>query len=70
LDGNLIYDYPSEGTAILDRDIIQTILPEGTTPILLKICNGELDWGFVFRITDINGQIMNDLSYSTSMPNN
>jgi hypothetical protein len=68
LDGNLIYDYASEGTAILDRDIIQTTLPEGTTPILLKICNGELDWGFVFRITDTNGQVMNDLSYSTSLP--
>jgi hypothetical protein len=69
LDGKLIYDYASEGTAILDRDIIQTTLPKGTTPILLKICNGEMDWGFVFRMTDTEGHIMNDINYSTRLQN-
>jgi len=69
LGGKLIYDYSYEGTAILDRDIIQTILPKGTTPILIKVCNGEVNWGFVFRITDTEGRIMDDVRYSTRFSN-
>jgi hypothetical protein len=68
LGGKLIYDYPSEGGAMLDRDVVQTTLPAGTTPILLKICNGELNWGFVFRITDLKGHLMQDLQFSTKLP--
>ena len=69
LGGKLIYDYPYEGGAVLDRDVIQTTLPEGTTPLLLKVCNGELNWGFVFRITDLKGEIMEDIRYSTTLQN-
>jgi len=64
IGGKLVYDYPAEGSAILDRDLVQTTLPAGTTPILLKICNGEANWGFVFRITDLKGNLMNDLQFS------
>ncbi len=53
--GELVFDYPLEGTPFLDREIIPVALPAGTTPILLKICNGQLNWGFVFRITEPDG---------------
>lgn len=65
IGGKLIFDFSTEGSAILDRDIIQTTLPAGTTPILLKVCNGEANWGFVFRMTDLKGNLMNDLQFST-----
>ncbi len=64
--GKLVYDYPFEGTAILDRDVAPVTLPEGTTPILLKITNGLLNWGFVFRITDAKGEPIRDLKFSTA----
>lgn len=55
LNGALIYDFPHEGTAFLDRDIIPVTLPKGKNTILLKVSNGQLNWGFVFRITDDKG---------------
>jgi len=69
LGGKLIFDYPYEGTAFLDREIIPVTLPAGTTPILLKICNGELNWGFVFRLTDPDGRPAEGLRYSVAEPN-
>ena len=68
LGGKLVYDYPREGTALLDRDIVTATLPKGTTPILVKACNGELNWGFVFRITGTSGRPIEDLSFSLSPP--
>ena len=66
--GKPIFDYPYEGTAFLDREIIPITLPKGTTPILLKICNGELNWGFVFRITDAQGRPIRDLQFTVARP--
>jgi len=63
LGGRLIYDYPQEGTALLDRDIIPVTLPAGTTPILIKVCNNRLNWGFVFRITDTEGRPLDNIQY-------
>ena len=68
LDGRLVYDYPCEGSAILDRDIVTVTLPKGTVPILIKASNGVLNWGFVFRITDGKGRAMDDLSFSLTTP--
>jgi hypothetical protein len=68
LGGKLVFDYPYEGGAILDREIIPVRLPEGTTPILLKICNGQLNWGFVFRITDAQGRPLRDLRFGVTPP--
>jgi hypothetical protein len=66
--GHLVYDYPEEGTAILDRDIVRVALPKGTTPILLKISNGVKNWGFVFRITDAQGRLLPSLRFSVKIP--
>ena len=66
LGDKLVFDYPYEGTAFLDREIIPVTLPAGTTPVLLKICNGELNWGFVFRITDEEGRPIKELRYTVA----
>ena len=66
LGGQLVHEYPREGTAELDRDIIPIRLPRGTTPILLKITNNRLNWGFVFRLTDARGRALKDVTFSLS----
>lgn len=68
VDGTLVYDYPHEGSAILDRDVVNLTLPAGTVPILIKVTNGLLNWGFVFRITDGHGRAMDDLVFSLTPP--
>ncbi len=64
LGDTLVFDHPGESTALLDGRIIPATLPVGTTPILIKISNGGLNWGFVFRITDPTGHLINNLRYS------
>ena len=58
LGGELVYDYPHEGAAFLDRDIVPVTLPRGTTPIPIKVCNRGKNWGFVFRITNTDGRTL------------
>ncbi len=66
LGGTLIYDYPAEGTAYLDRDVVPVTLPQGVTPLLVKVCNNQLNWGFVLRITDHQGKTLDHVRYLLS----
>ncbi len=68
LGGKLVYEYPREGSAILDRDIVDVELPKGSTPVLLKVCNGVHNWGFVFRVTDGQGQPLQSVKFSIKPP--
>lgn len=61
--GKLVHDYPYEGTAFLDRDFIPVRLPKGTTPVLLKITNNKVNWGFVFRVTDTHGAPLTNVKF-------
>jgi len=54
---------------MLDNGIINATLKQGTTPIILKVCNEEMDWEFYFRITDKNGSPLKDVRFSTHPPN-
>lgn len=63
LGDKLVHDYPYEGTAYLDRDIIPVHLPQGTTKILLKLTNHQKNWGFVFRVTDKQGRPLKNLVF-------
>jgi hypothetical protein len=63
LGGRLVHDYPHEGTAYLDRDIIPVRLRQGATPILLKVTNNLKNRGFVFRITDAQGRPLKNLRF-------
>jgi hypothetical protein len=64
--GEQVLDYPYEGSAILDREVVPVTLPKGTTPILLKVCNGVMKWAFIFRITDEEGRPVQDLEFSVT----
>jgi len=66
LGGQLVHDYPHEGSAFLDRDIVPIHLPKGTTSILVKITNNLGNWGFVFRITDTRGRALANLKFGLS----
>jgi len=68
LNGELVFDYPSEGTVYLDRDIVPVTLRRGATSVLLKICNGDNQWGLVFRITDLEGRPAEGLHFTAFPP--
>ncbi|MBI3119577.1 MAG: DUF1080 domain-containing protein [Candidatus Hydrogenedentes bacterium] len=68
LGGTLVYEHTGEGTAVLDRDVVDIALPAGTMPILVKVCNGTGNWGFVLRLSDRQGQPLRSLSFSPVPP--
>ena len=47
-------------------DIVPVRLPKGTTSVLLKITNNLGNWGFVFRITDLQGRPLTNLKFGLS----
>jgi len=69
LGGQLLYDYPREGTAYLDRDIIPARLPKGTTSLLVKVTNNQKNWGFVLRLTDTQGRPLKNAQCGLSPSN-
>jgi len=70
LGGELAFVKPPDSRAMLDNWIIETTLKKGTTPVLLKVCNEEVDWGFYFRVTDKSGAPSRDVHFSTHPPKN
>jgi hypothetical protein len=64
LNGKLVYNHDQEGTALLDRDILPFRIPAGKSSVLIKVTNGALNWGFVFRITDQNGHALPKLKFT------
>jgi hypothetical protein len=69
IGGKKVHDYPHEGTVFLDRDIIPVRLPKGTSPILVKITNNLVNWGFVLRLTDDRGRALRNVSFSLAPEN-
>ncbi|MBA7498954.1 Lipopolysaccharide assembly protein B [subsurface metagenome] len=51
--------------AVIDQEAVPVWLSEGWNKILVKICEKEESWGFYFRITDIDGELIEGLKYST-----
>lgn len=47
-----------------DQDKIPVRLPQGTTPVLLKVTNHRGAWGFYFRVADENGKAFKGLRWS------
>ena len=64
IGGKLIHDYKGEATAILDEHVVNITLPEGKTPILMKVSNGVNNWGLVFRITEKDGSAPEGLAFT------
>jgi len=70
LAGKKVWDNKVDRTARLDDDIVPVTLPKGVVPVLLKIGQTGVNWGFYFRITDHNGNRVPQLKFSTSPPKN
>ncbi|MEW6238180.1 MAG: hypothetical protein AB1656_22555 [Candidatus Omnitrophota bacterium] len=64
IGGDLVFVKPPDSLAILDNWAIPVTLKAGTTPVLLKICNEEKDWGFYFRVTDEQGKTNGKVKFS------
>ena len=69
LNGKEVFANENSGWAILDNDIIPVTLKAGKNTILVKVCNGELSWGFFFRITDADGNPFEDLKIDDPQAN-
>jgi hypothetical protein len=57
----LVFENPNDGRIILDKDVVPVSLPAGASPVLLKVGNLRLDWGFIFRLTDSQGRPLPDV---------
>jgi hypothetical protein len=64
--GKQVFEHGGESSAYLDGFTAPVTLPQGTTPVLVKVTNNLSKWCFVFRITDPDGKAMKDISYSVS----
>jgi len=51
--------------AVIDQEVVPVWLGEGWNKILVKVCEKEESWGFNFRITDLEGEPIEDLEYTT-----
>ena len=62
VNGRKVFTNPNPGRAILDKDIVPVTLQKGKNRILLKVCQGGAGWGFYFRITDVQGHPIPNLT--------
>ena len=69
LNGKEVFANPNGGLVEIDRDTIPVTLKAGKNTILVKVCNGELSWGFYFRMTDADGKSFEDLQIN-DVPDN
>lgn len=49
--------------AIIDDQITAVTLLPGRNKVLIKICNRNADWGFYFRVTDMDGNGIQDIRF-------
>lgn len=65
-NGDKLCEANSMRSVELDTDIIDIVLPEGTSPILIQVCQNGGITGFCARITDTSGNVVEDLTFSTT----
>ena len=51
---------------MFDNDIFTVELKKGYNQVLVKVCNIYGPWGFYFRVTDISGNGLPDISFFSS----
>ncbi len=61
-----VYAHRRTRGATIDRRTIPVTLAAGENIILVKVCNESLPWGFYLRITDTDGNPLDDLKVNTS----
>ena len=55
LNGESVFRFSQDRSAILDQDIIPVELKAGENRILVKCCEEGTNWGFYVRLTDMDG---------------
>ena len=68
LNGKEVFTNTNAYSARIDRHTIPVTLKSGENNILVKVCNEEVMWRFILRITDPNGKPFTDLKISSSDP--
>ena len=68
LGGKKIAETDFDSVAVLDDVTVDVVLPKGTTPLLLKVGNGERSWDFYCRVTDRNAQPLKTVTWSLRPP--
>ncbi|MGQ9609597.1 MAG: hypothetical protein ACUVWN_09855 [bacterium] len=64
VNGKLKHANNVKRQAIPDQDIIPVSFVKGRNSVMLKVCNIRTNkWGFYFRITDLEGKPIPDISY-------
>ena len=62
IGNNSPLNYPNDRSYYYDQHSIRTSLSNGSTPVLIKICNpNDSDWEFHLRVTDKNGTAMTNI---------
>ncbi len=62
-NGTNILSQNIERSAVLDDDILPVQLQKGKNRILMKVCNTGGNWGLYLRITDKEGNALQNLNY-------
>ena len=68
LNSKEVFTNTNAYSARIDRYTIPVTLKPGENNILVKVCNEEVMWRFILRITDPNGKPFTDLKISSSDP--
>ncbi len=63
LNNKEIWRFNQGGPAVFDHHKVDVTLNKGLNKILVKVGNGFGDWGFFFRITDSEGNGINDIQF-------
>ena len=68
LNGEQVVTNTGVHIAVIDRYTAPVTLKSGENSILVKVCNEEVAWRFVLRITDPDGKPFTDLEINSSTP--
>ena len=66
LNGKQVFNHLRTSGERIDRYTIPVTLKQGENTILVKICNSSQGWGFYMRLTDAEGNPIEDLQYKTT----
>ena len=65
LNDQIVIEQDIYRKAVIDQEIVLVWLGEGWNKILVKVCEKEDSWEFYFRITDLEGELIEDLKFDT-----
>jgi len=64
LNGKEVWRHEGVRGVKRDDDSVSMVLPEGTTRVLVKVCNRRGMWGFFMRFADSKGRPLQGLTFS------